>query len=366
MNLVAKEFVAAQVAEPGVLVLSRLAGATETMREAIHVNPYDIDGTARALHRALTMEDTERRSRLAALRRRERRDDVYAWLGSFLAATRATAVDLRPPSARDFEMWFGSEGFFEGHSIAVFLDYDGTLAPICEHPADAVMPAGMRLALKACIDRKEIDVSIVSGRKLSDVESLVNLPGLTYAGSHGMEIRFRDLPEFRHEDLAAFSASCEALAGVLAETAPAGAWTERKGATLTFHYRQVAPAEQEAAAARVRALIREAGFQTRDAQCAVEGLPPLAWDKGRAVLHVLRTRFGPHWPEHARAIYVGDDKTDEDAFRILAGLGMTIRVGRSDTPTAALRRLPNVEGVQAFLEWLAERAGDVAKDAAQA
>jgi trehalose-6-phosphatase len=54
-------------------------------------------------------------------------------------------------------------------------------------------------------------------------------------------------------------------------------------------------------------------------------------------------------------IYVGDDHTDEDAFRFLAGLAMTFRVGSADTPTAATRRLPNVEAVRTLLEWLARR-----------
>ena len=69
MNLVAKEFVASQVDQPGVLVLSRLAGAAETMREALQINPFDIDGTAEILHRALGMAEPERASRIEALRR---------------------------------------------------------------------------------------------------------------------------------------------------------------------------------------------------------------------------------------------------------------------------------------------------------
>lgn len=86
MNLVAKEFVACQVGEPGVLVLSRLAGAAETMREALRVNPYDVEKTADTLHRALCMPLAERRQRMEALRERERRADVHGWVSDFLAA----------------------------------------------------------------------------------------------------------------------------------------------------------------------------------------------------------------------------------------------------------------------------------------
>lgn len=85
MNLVAKEFVACQVEDPGVLVLSRQAGAADSMREALLVNPYDVEGTAQALHRALDMPRAERQQRMTALRQREASHDVHAWVDSLLA-----------------------------------------------------------------------------------------------------------------------------------------------------------------------------------------------------------------------------------------------------------------------------------------
>ncbi|MDN2567554.1 alpha,alpha-trehalose-phosphate synthase (UDP-forming) [Aquibium sp. A9E412] len=87
MNLVAKEYVAAQDPDdPGVLVLSKFAGAAEDLREALIVNPYDVDDMARSLHRGLTMARDERQERQAALMRRIRRHDAKAWLDGFLAA----------------------------------------------------------------------------------------------------------------------------------------------------------------------------------------------------------------------------------------------------------------------------------------
>ena len=92
-----------------------------------------------------------------------------------------------------------------------------------------------------------------------------------------------------------------------------------------------------------------------DALCAVEGRPPIGWDKGHAVLHVLREKYGPAWSERLRVIYVGDDETDEDAFRSLQGLGMTFRVGRPTGPTRARRRLSDVDAVATLLRWIASR-----------
>jgi trehalose 6-phosphate synthase/phosphatase len=86
MNLVAKEYVACQFDFRGVLVLSRDAGASETMLEALAVDACDIGGSAATLHQALVMEESERRARMEALRRREERDDADAWVGRLLGA----------------------------------------------------------------------------------------------------------------------------------------------------------------------------------------------------------------------------------------------------------------------------------------
>jgi trehalose 6-phosphate synthase len=87
MNLVAKEFIAAQdPADPGMLVLSRFAGAAEQLKDALLVNPYDTQGTAQAIQRALTMPLEERRSRHANLLRSIREQNIHWWTRSFLAA----------------------------------------------------------------------------------------------------------------------------------------------------------------------------------------------------------------------------------------------------------------------------------------
>ncbi len=112
---------------------------------------------------------------------------------------------------------------------------------------------------------------------------------------------------------------------------------------------------RDAIAERLCEEIRRLGLLALRGARTVEARPPVGWDKGRAVLHVLRASYGPSWSEAVRVVYVGDDQTDEDAFRFLAGLAMTFRVGSADTPTAATRRLPDVAAVQALLDWLARR-----------
>ncbi len=354
MNLVAKEYVASQVNDPGVLVLSRLAGAAETMREALLVNPYDVDGTAEAIHRALTMDEPERRSRMDALRKREARDDVHSWVRAFLSAATEGHTRPRPLSSEDLEAWVGA--YMTRPKLTLFLDYDGTLAPLVPNPAEAFMSDDMRAALERCAARSDTDVAIVSGRALHDVRQMVDNPALTYAGNHGLEISGASIEDFRHEDLIHYRARTDTLAEALDEVAVDGAWTESKGPTLTYHYRRVPEKVRPGLVRRARAIITAAGFQARDAHAAIEARPPIGWDKGRAVLHILRERHGPAWSNETRVIYIGDDETDEDAFRFLAGLAMTFRVGAADTLTSASRRLPNVDAVRTLLDWLAQRA----------
>lgn len=352
MNLVAKEFVASQVCHAGVLVLSRLAGAAETMREAVLVNPCDLDGTAAALQQALTMPEDERRRRLDALRARERRFNVYVWAATFLEAAFAAQPGVQPPTATQLEEWLAD--FVAGHRVALFLDYDGTLTPLCAHPREAVLSAAMRGAVATCAERDDTDVTVVSGRSLADVAAMVGHPGLIYAGNHGLEIAGPGM-DFRHDDLPYFEIAVGRLAESLAEIATDGAWVEPKGATLTVHFRAVPDPLRAGLAARARAIIRDAGFRARDAHAAVEARPPIAWDKGQAVLHILRYRYGAAWGERVRVIYVGDDETDDDALRALAGLGLTFRVGSPGRPTHATHRLPDVASVLALVEWLGRR-----------
>jgi trehalose 6-phosphate synthase/phosphatase len=345
--------VACQVGDPGVLILSRLAGAAESMREALRVNPYHCDAVADALHQGLVMDPGERMARMRALQRRERRDDVHAWLEAFLREAGSPPARFRPVQPADFAAWLGR--VLVGERLALFLDYDGTLAPIARHPSEAQVGAGMHEALRACLAREDTEVALVSGRALADLRGRLALPGLAYVANHGLEIEGPGFAPFAHPDLAHFAERAGALAKALAALREPGVWLEEKGASLTLHYREAEPAAHGRIVERAREIVTHAGFQARDAHCAIEARPPSGWDKGRAVFHVLRARHGPEWPEQIGVVYVGDDETDEDAFRALSGLGATFRVGTAERITAAARRLPDVEAVETLLRWVAER-----------
>jgi trehalose 6-phosphate synthase/phosphatase len=353
MNLVAKEYVTCQIDNPGVLVLSKLAGAAETMHEAILVNPYDVDGTAQGLHRALIMDEAERRSRMAALRRRERRYNVNNWVTRFLDAMPVQARGTKPPTGADFHDWLGA--FLGDYHLALFLGYDGVLAPFADQPTEGAVDAPMRRALLGCLRRRHTDVGIVTRRPLDQIRAMVDHSALTYAGNHGLEIVGPDLPHFHHHEAALFEERASILARDIGNLNVRRLWTERHGPTLTVHYGGVKPHDQRIVVERIRALIAKAGFQPRNAHMAIEARLPIPWEDGNAILHIVRTRYGAAWSETTRLVYVAADVTNESTFRLLSGLGITFRVGPADTLTAASRRLPNIDSVRMLLEWIAKR-----------
>ncbi len=363
MNLVAKEYVAAQSEGDGVLILSEMAGAAEEMKEAVQVNPYDVDQVADAIRRALIMPESERRSRMLALRHRVASGDVRTWVHTFVESAEASAEfaaeaaksrTRRPVESvrTNLHPWLAKRP-----TAVLFFDYDGTLTPIVTRPENALLSATAKRLLRRAMRAPNLDIAIVSGRALADVKEMVGIPGLTYVGNHGFEIEGPGI-DFRHEALKGFQHAIEAASKDLHKIDIDGLWVERKGATVTVHVREVSEEEQPPAQRRAASVLRRHKLRVTTGKGIVEGRPPIDWNKGYAVLHVLAVRHGVDWTSRARALYIGDDVTDEDAFRSLRGMGRSIRVGPA-THTEADLALPDPNAVIELLGWLASGAFEV-------
>lgn len=202
MNLVAKEFVACQINEPGVLIVSPFAGAGEMMHEALLCNPYEIDDASEIIHRALTMPEDERQLRMNRLRRREMECDVNYWMRSFLKAMGSIEEDdvgtttMQPVSVDDFDYLLNYIGY--NHKLALLLDYDGTLAPIAPHPDLAHLPQETKNVIQRLSNHSDVFVAVISGRNVENVKKMVGIEGITYAGNHGLEILHADGSKFVH------------------------------------------------------------------------------------------------------------------------------------------------------------------------
>lgn len=358
MNLVAKEYVAAQREDDGVLILSELAGAAQELQEALIVNPLDTNAVAAALHRALTMAPDERHARMVALRDRVRDNPVQRWAARFLAAAEQACerAQQHPPSPADTLLRQLAPWLRQRPRLALFLDYDGTLTPIVRHPDLAQLSEEARDAVRQAAHAPELDVCIVSGRGLDDVRDKVGVPGLTYIGNHGFEIEGPGLSH-RPAGLEQYSESVERAAAALALLDVPGAVVERKGPTVSYHVRGTPEGQRRDAERHAADVIRRQGLRPTRGKLVVEGRPPITWGKGHAVLHVLTQRYGSEWPGRVRALYLGDDTTDEDAFRSLRGIGRSIFIGSAPARDhGADFGLPNPVTVIQLLRRLAARA----------
>jgi len=246
-----------------------------------------------------------------------------------------------------------------GKQIFLLLDFDGTLSPIAPTPADAVLPDATRFEIERLVESSSCDVAIISGRALSDVKGKIGMPGITYVGNHGLEIA-RPHKEPEHIALPQFQSVMRQMKKELTDRlAPfAGAIIEDKGCSLAVHYRM--------ATAEHRPLIKAAVHETVEAfggerhvdlgkgAMVLELRPPIGCDKGTIVLELLESERRKCGDKGSFAIYLGDDATDEDAFKAIRGRGCGVLVGAPRISYAEYY-LKNPDEVRTLLHMLAER-----------
>lgn len=238
----------------------------------------------------------------------------------------------------------------DGRLPAVFLDYDGTLAPIVSHPGDARLAESARAALTALASR--VPVAIVSGRDRDDVADMVGLEGIHYAGSHGFDISGPDgLREERGGDYRdSVSRAAAELKDRLGEIE--GVWVEGKKYAAAVHFRQASPDAAEEIHRAVRHVAsRHDDLRVSGGKKIFELRPDLDWDKGRAVVWLLGV-MGLDRPDVV-PVYLGDDETDEDVFRAFEPReGIGIVVGTDHRLTLADYSLTDPDEVTDFLHHL--------------
>lgn len=236
--------------------------------------------------------------------------------------------------------------------VLVFLDFDGTLAPICDRPFAVEPVPGVRELLHALNTHPRSAAAVVSGRELDDLVPRVGVPGLAYAGNHGLEITGPEL-DFRHPEAVEWRSHLAALVAELSAAVSGipGAWVQDKGLSASVHFRQTDPGripEVEAIVRRLHEPSRDR-FVLRPGKMVLEVRPAVDWNKGRAI-EWLTPRLGGGLP-----VFVGDDQTDEDGFRAAAA-GLTVLAG-PPRPTAARYRVDGPQQVAELLRWVVETLG---------
>lgn len=198
-------------------------------------------------------------------------------------------------------------------SVAILTDIDGTLAPIAPTPAEASVPDELKKLL-AELNEKYLLVAGVSGRKTEEARDLIGLEDATYFGNHGFEVMREGKVEIIPEALPYMERIEELEKLSHEELDPLGAFVEDKGITASVHFRNAPPEVGEKCVEFVKEHGERLGLRITVGRGIVEARPPIKTDKGTAV----RTLIEEYKPR--KAMFLGDDTTDLDAFRELERL----------------------------------------------
>src|SRR5437764_2055776 len=248
---------------------------------------------------------------------------------------------------------------FAGKQPVVFLDYDGTLTPIRDRPEDAVISDSMREAVRRLAER--VLMVVVSGRDRKVVQKLMDLDNLIVAGDHGFDIWSPTGGAIQREEGASFEGLLrEVEAKFRAELAHIpGALVEPKKSSVAVHFRLVAQEQRPRVKEIVDTLLSEhpQELKVTPGKMVFEIQPRLDWDKGKAVLYLLNALNLDR--DEVVPVYLGDDITDEDAFRALVGRGIGIFVGSADDPETAGRTLFAGKGSKTAADYVLNTIGEV-------
>ncbi|HOW35481.1 MAG TPA: trehalose-phosphatase [Candidatus Omnitrophota bacterium] len=246
-----------------------------------------------------------------------------------------------------------SSCIFRERNIMLFLDFDGTLAAIVDHYKKATILQESKMLLKKIAECPECFVAIVSGRALSDVKKRVGLKNVIYVGNHGLEL---EGPGIRYTSFVKTGVKVlfRKIKFDLVKRVKKvkGVSIEDKGLTLSVHYRRVGRKDlilfEQMFSKSMWPYLMDGCISINKGKKVFEIKPAVKWNKGSAVLWLLKHFRKNGCSRKMLPIFIGDDVTDETAFIALKNKGLCIRVGCGET-SAAQYCLRNINQVTHFL-----------------
>lgn len=235
--------------------------------------------------------------------------------------------------------WNSVKAGIRGHYLYLFLDCDGTLAPIAPTPEEARIPRKTIDALASLAKLKRQRIAIISGRPLAEIKSMIGLDGIIYVGNHGLEV---DSPNIttRWKPSASYKNSLAEIKKVLEKefASVRGVFVEDKDLSLCLHYRNAAIDEEKADAVFQKATenYQAAGkISVLKGKKVIEIRPALGFNKAKAVKWLLARERLTREDNGIVAMYIGDDESDEQAFKVLGRDDISVLVGKSADSHAA-------------------------------
>lgn len=326
MNLVAKEFIATKRDQPGVLILSEMAGAAIELSDAIIVNPTDTVEISNAILKALEMPEEEKMRTLKAMQEIISVQTVEQWAKDFvteLREVREKNVVLQKKIINcDLFSKIKSQ-YDKARKRLIILDYDGTLVPFHKNPLSATPPAELRELLREIAKDEKNYLVISSGRDRNVLENWLGDIPMGLAAEHGAF--YKENGEW-HENAHEISWDDEILdiLKYIVKRTP-NARLEVKKTAIVFHYREV---DAWLADLRVTQL-----FNSLIGPCSRHNMQIM---KGNKIIEIKSTDFNKG--SEARRLMkkenydfimaIGDDTTDEEMFSALPDDAVKIKVGK--------------------------------------
>lgn len=351
MNLVAKEYIASQVENKGVLILSEMAGAAAELTEALLINPVDSREMADSIKNALEMDIADKTFRIKMMQRRISEYNVFTWAMDIFQQSHEIEEQQKLMSVRIINREISNqikEQYKSSKKKIIFLDYDGTLVSFAKYPELAVIEKNTYQIVKKLCNDKQNKVVIISGRNKEFLEQQFHDLDITLVAEHGFFIR---RPGLEWNSLTMPDLNWKArVMPILKDYVNRcyGSFIEEKAGSLAWHYRNV---DADYAQLRLNELkddlseiIRNhTNFEILEGNKVLE-VKSGAYDKGKAAIQVIDNQ------DYDFILAAGDDKTDEDLFGSLPKLAYTIRVGLS--PSRAKFNVADYSGFLSLLDYL--------------
>jgi len=330
MNLVAKEYVASRAGQ-GMLVLSELAGAASELSEAVLVNPMDREEVAHAIVTALMMPPEVQREKIERLQRRLRDYTVIDWMNDFLRQLEETKEMQESQRTRYLSQSGRADirrDFRRSKRRLLLLDYDGTLVPFSKQPSLAAPDKTLIDLLIKLASNDQNDITIISGRDSLSLDNWFGQLPINLVSEHGAGIRMKG-EEWNYylEIDQSWKPVIIPVLETFSQRSP-GSFIEEKKHTLVWHYRNV---DAELGFIRSRELldnlhhlIRNTPLHIIDGNRVIE-IRVSGVDKGSVAKRLVDES------NYDFVMAIGDDKTDEDMFRMLVDKAYTVKVGSGHT-----------------------------------
>lgn len=353
MNLVAKEYVACQTRDHGMLVLSEMAGAVMELSESIVVNPNNTPQVADAILEAIEMPREEKQRKIETMQKRLRRYNVERWAEDFVESLDR----IRDQQRKDAGLDLTKEGrenlldsFEKAEKSLILLNYDGTLVPSGRNLEQVRPGPKLESILKKLRTSSGTRLVIFSGRRRESLEDLFGGSEFDMVAEGGFWLHE---PGSRWRMIAPLSDQWKEAVRPLMEfyeNRTPGAFLEEKGFSLLWHYRKTGP---DLAEVRSRSLLQDLYDLT--------GNMDLEVIKGRKLIEVRNSdvskgRAAQHWLEQDTwdfMLAAGNDLSDECVYHSLPARAFTIRVGSG--PTDADSRIRSPEEMRKLLAQMTER-----------